>query len=107
MVFWTETLGDTAVPVRQLFSVMLLIPSRQWVPEGVCQSAPSTLGPRCLQDTVNCPQSMEATDHSESCFCALGFSSKSTRRASRSKADLSLSTCKKRTEACVNDGEIR
>nr|XP_059876112.1 uncharacterized protein LOC132430861 [Delphinus delphis] len=26
--------------------------SRQWAPEGVYQHGPSTLGPRCLQDTA-------------------------------------------------------
>ena len=85
-------------------TLLLLIPSRQWTPEGVCQHVPSTFGLTCLQETVNCPQSSKDTDCLEFCFHALDLLPKPTRRASRSKADLSLSTCKKSIEACVKDG---
>lgn len=85
-------------------TLLLLIPSRQRTPERVYQHIPSTFGLTCFQDTVNCPQSSKDTDYLELCFHALDLLPKPTRRDSRSKADLSLSTCKKSIEACVNDG---
>lgn len=85
-------------------TLLLSIPSRQWTTKGVCQHVPSTVGLTCLQDAVNCPQSSKDTDYLEFCFNSLDLLPKPTRRASRSKADLSLPTCKKSIEACVNDG---